>query len=243
MANAARKGDIGSAHGCFPPSPSIEGSGDVIINGQPAMRVGDAIIAHGCGKCPPHPRKAAQGSASVNINGKAAVRLGDAVDCGGSLQTGSGNVFIGDLSWAGAESLPARPKIKLYLTQTPGNQNNPYTFEPYKLYKDGSLEKEGHTDENGLIEYEYDPPWKSVLKVETEMGTYTFHPTPLAPVDTQQGMNQRLAMLGFYPEDYKGSAHNEGGKPHFEHAQTIIGTAMSGALDEAFIKTLKPIIP
>lgn len=243
MPSATRKGDIGSAHGCFPSSNSIEGSPDVIINGQPAMRVGDAFIAHGCGTCAPHSRKAAKGSASVNINGKPAIRIGDAIDCGGQAQTGSPNVFIGDLTWGGAESLPARPKIKLYLTQTPGNQNNPYTFEPFKLYKDGSLEKEGHTDENGLIEYEFDPPWKSTLKVETEMGTYTFHPTPIAPVDTEQGMEQRITMLGFYPEDYSGSAHNEGGKPHYEHVQTVQGTAMSGSLDDPFTKTMKPIIP
>ena len=37
MPSAARKGDIGSAHGCFPSSPAIEGSGGVFINGKPAM--------------------------------------------------------------------------------------------------------------------------------------------------------------------------------------------------------------
>ncbi|PZN83577.1 MAG: hypothetical protein DM484_04050, partial [Candidatus Methylumidiphilus alinenensis] len=109
--------------------------------------------------------------------------------------------------------------------------------------KDGSLDKEGHTDENGLIEYEYDPPWKSVLKVETEMGTYTFHPTPLAPVDTEQGLQQRLGMLGFHPQDDKGDAHNQGGKQHYEHAQTIQGTEISGALNDSFVKTMKPILP
>ena len=47
MPKATRKGDIGSSHGCFPPSPAIEGSGDVFINGKPAVRVGDAYAAHG----------------------------------------------------------------------------------------------------------------------------------------------------------------------------------------------------
>ena len=101
MPSAARKGDIGAAHGCFPSSPAIEGSGDVFINGKPAVRVGDAYAAHGCGKCAPHGRNAAQGSATVNINGKPAVRIGDSIHCGGNAQTGSPNVFIGDETWTG----------------------------------------------------------------------------------------------------------------------------------------------
>ena len=40
---AARLGDIGSGHSChYPPSPAVEGSPNVIINGRPAMRKGDA---------------------------------------------------------------------------------------------------------------------------------------------------------------------------------------------------------
>ncbi|EGU31332.1 PAAR domain-containing protein [Vibrio scophthalmi] len=46
MPKAARIGDIASAHGCFPSTPIIAGSGDVFINGIPAARVSDAI---GCG--------------------------------------------------------------------------------------------------------------------------------------------------------------------------------------------------
>jgi uncharacterized Zn-binding protein involved in type VI secretion len=244
MAKASRKGDIGSGHGCFTPSPSMEGSEDVFINGMPAMRVGDAFIAHGCNTCSPHNRKAAKGSASVNINGKPAVRVGDGIDCGGSLQTGSGNVFIGDLSWGGAASLPEKPKLTLFLTMTPGNYNNPYTFEKYKLYKDGSFEKEGLTDENGCVEYEYEAPWKSVLKVETRIGTFTFQPKPVAPIEDEQGMVQRLSALGFYTEDYHGiKAHNEGGKTHYEHAQTVIDAPIDGTLHAEFVKTLKPIMP
>ena len=42
MPKAARIGDIASAHGCFPPTPIIAGSGDVFISGIPAVRLGDA---------------------------------------------------------------------------------------------------------------------------------------------------------------------------------------------------------
>ncbi|GHY09153.1 putative PAAR repeat-containing protein [Vibrio cholerae] len=42
MPGAARLGDIGSEHDCFPPTPIIAGSGDVFIDGKPAVRQGDA---------------------------------------------------------------------------------------------------------------------------------------------------------------------------------------------------------
>lgn len=243
MPSAARKGDIGAAHGCFPSSPAIEGSGDVFINGKPAVRVGDAYAAHGCGKCAPHGRNAAQGSATVNINGRPAVRIGDSIHCGGNAQTGSPNVFIGDETWTGLPFDPPQPVLRLFLTQTPGNQNHPYTFEPYKLYKDGGMVQQGWTDEKGLIEYAYDPPWTYVLKVETEVGTFTFQPTPMHPVDTETGMQQRLDMLGFYPQPKHGNATNPGGKLHYEQAQTVLDGNVSGKLDAFFIQIMKPVMP
>lgn len=48
MPGAARLNDIGSRHACFPATPVVEGSKDVIINGQPAARQGDAVQLHGC---------------------------------------------------------------------------------------------------------------------------------------------------------------------------------------------------
>ncbi|OSN02506.1 S-type Pyocin [Lonsdalea britannica] len=100
MPGAARLNDIGSGHACFPATPVVEGSQDVIINGQPAARQGDAIQLHGC-PCPNmphglHPRQIAAGSSTVIINGKQAVRIGDDINCGGNIVTGSSNVIIGD---------------------------------------------------------------------------------------------------------------------------------------------------
>jgi len=95
-AKAARLGDAGSGHGCFPPTPIISGSPDIIINGRPAARVGDALVDHGCGDCPPHPRSISAGSGTVIFNGKPAARTGDAIDCGGTIIGGSGDVIIGD---------------------------------------------------------------------------------------------------------------------------------------------------
>ncbi|EGQ8119397.1 PAAR domain-containing protein [Vibrio cholerae] len=47
MPRAASLGDIGSEHDCFPPTPIITGSGDVFIDGKPAVRQGDALEPHG----------------------------------------------------------------------------------------------------------------------------------------------------------------------------------------------------
>ncbi|MGR6771241.1 type VI secretion system PAAR protein [Pectobacterium brasiliense] len=100
MPGAARLNDIGSGHDCFPETPIIEGSPDVIINGQPAARQGDTVLLHGC-PCPNaphgvHSRKIAEGSSTVIINGKPAARIGDGINCGGVIISGSGNVIIGD---------------------------------------------------------------------------------------------------------------------------------------------------
>ncbi|MEH2922776.1 PAAR domain-containing protein [Samsonia erythrinae] len=100
MPGAARLGDSCAGHGCFPATPIIAGSGDVIINGKPAARKGDAVLLHAC-PCPNmphgvHDRAISAGSGTVIINGKLAARIGDAIGCGGSVAAGSGNVIIGD---------------------------------------------------------------------------------------------------------------------------------------------------
>ncbi|RNM03111.1 PAAR domain-containing protein [Dickeya undicola] len=100
MPGAARLGDSCAGHGCFPATPVIAGSGDVIINGKPAARKGDAVLLHAC-PCPNmphgvHSRAISAGSSTVIINGKLAARIGDAIGCGGSVAAGSGDVIIGD---------------------------------------------------------------------------------------------------------------------------------------------------
>ncbi|QXO16300.1 PAAR domain-containing protein [Vibrio ostreae] len=100
MPGAARLGDTAGGHGCFPPTSIIAGSPDVLINGKPAARKGDAALLHAC-PCPYKPhglhgRAINAGSGSVSINGQPAARIGDAIDCGGSVASGSGDVIIGD---------------------------------------------------------------------------------------------------------------------------------------------------
>lgn len=72
--------------------PILEGSTDVLINGLPAARVGDAALCVGPAD------KISSGSSTVFINGKPAARMGDSCAHGGKIIIGSSNVFIGDTS-------------------------------------------------------------------------------------------------------------------------------------------------
>jgi uncharacterized Zn-binding protein involved in type VI secretion len=69
---------------------------NVLINGQPAARVGDL---HVCALAPPAgphpPTPIATGSSTVLIGGQPAARVGDATGCGATIAVGSPNVLIG----------------------------------------------------------------------------------------------------------------------------------------------------
>ncbi len=89
------------AHGCpacpHPATgPATSGSPDVMVNGLPALRVGDPGVHAAC--CGPNQWKAAKGSGTVFINDKPAHRLGDMTQhCGGvgNLIVGSPTVIVG----------------------------------------------------------------------------------------------------------------------------------------------------
>lgn len=105
MPGLARLGDQSfapaDAHGCVKcphpvQGPAVVGSPDVIVNGKPALRLGDTGVHSGC--CGPNTWTAIAGSSSVIINGRPAVRLGDATQhCGGpgNLIEGSNDVIVG----------------------------------------------------------------------------------------------------------------------------------------------------
>ena len=80
----SRIGDITTGHGCHAPSIGITASANVIINGLPAHKVGDAFSPHTCGN-DVHGDVAVQGSVKVIINGTGAMRLGDVLAPGGAL--------------------------------------------------------------------------------------------------------------------------------------------------------------
>lgn len=96
MPAVTRKGDACTGHGCWPPRPSSEGSGDVFANGIAVHRQGDAWQPHTCPAIPEtHAGALASGSATVFVNGRQIGRIGDPVNCGSSVAAGSGDVFAG----------------------------------------------------------------------------------------------------------------------------------------------------
>ncbi|MBS9781206.1 MAG: PAAR domain-containing protein [Gammaproteobacteria bacterium] len=95
MPAVARLGDADTGHSCFPPRGNSSASSNVFVNGRGAHRQGDSYPAHSCPDCPPHPGALAGGSGTVFVNGKPLGRVGDAVSCGGSVASGSSNVFAG----------------------------------------------------------------------------------------------------------------------------------------------------
>ena len=97
MPAVVRIGDMSTGHPhCYPATPAVGGSSNVLINGKGAVRVGDAWQTHGA--CPdhsPHSGTSSSGSSSVFCNGKALCRIGDSISCGDTMAEGSPNVFAG----------------------------------------------------------------------------------------------------------------------------------------------------
>lgn len=87
MPGVTRVGDMCTGHSIYLPRQSIEGSGDVFVNGKGAHRVGDMWAAH------PHVGVLSSGSSNVFVNGKALGRCGDSISCGSKVSTCSSDVF------------------------------------------------------------------------------------------------------------------------------------------------------
>jgi uncharacterized Zn-binding protein involved in type VI secretion len=89
MPAIVRLGDMCSGHGCFGPRASISASPDCLIEGIPAVRIGDMWEPHACGVCDPHDGMQASGSPKVKINGIPVARIGDSISCGSTNLSGS----------------------------------------------------------------------------------------------------------------------------------------------------------
>ena len=94
MPGIVRLGDMCTGHGWFGPRMAVMASPDVLIDGIPAVRVGDLWEAHGCGVCDPHDAVQASGSPKVLINGIPVARIGDSISCGSMNLTGSGTAIV-----------------------------------------------------------------------------------------------------------------------------------------------------
>jgi len=89
--------DASTGHGCYVPRPNTpNGSSDVIINGQGALRVTDAWPVHVCPSIPDsHGGSQSGGSSTVFVNGLALARIGDSISCGDACAAGSPDVICG----------------------------------------------------------------------------------------------------------------------------------------------------
>lgn len=96
MKPAARRGDRCTGHDDCSSRPAQRGSPDVTVNDRAQLRETDPFVRHGCPDHAPHPGKVKKGSSTVTINDLPAARAGDPIDCGSDIQTGSGDVYIGD---------------------------------------------------------------------------------------------------------------------------------------------------
>lgn len=95
--NVALVGSKGSGHGTYPARTTGQGSGNVLVNGVGIHRETDGWGSH-TNTVPPydsHSGVTSKGSGSVFANGLPVARVGDPISCGGSIVTGSGNVFAG----------------------------------------------------------------------------------------------------------------------------------------------------
>lgn len=87
--SVARLGDVDTGHDTSPPRSNVQGSENVFVNNLSIHRITDEWGPHD------HTSTLGNGSSSVFANNLNVGRVGDPVACGGSVATGSPNVFAG----------------------------------------------------------------------------------------------------------------------------------------------------
>lgn len=93
MPAIARKGDLCTGHGCWPPRPAIEGESRFTVAGQPVHLQGQAWAPHTCKTT--HAGTLASGSSRFTVGGRAVGRIGDAVSCGSKVAQGEARFLVG----------------------------------------------------------------------------------------------------------------------------------------------------
>ena len=99
--------DLSQGH-CWPPMSPIPGAGSVLIEGYPAMKVGDSYNAHPgpCGTVGPHAGVAVGGSPDVFVEGVPVHRDADEISCGDVADIGAMTVFANGAGRTGAAGGP-----------------------------------------------------------------------------------------------------------------------------------------
>lgn len=142
---AARQSDQDSCplpgHGV---NPTVSGSPNVLINGLPALRVGDKSA---CGDT------VADGMSTILVNGIPIAFLGSSTSHGGAIITGSADVLVGNqhtpAPFTPLTPMPGSFSCQLQLSASNGK---PYSCLPYRVtLEDGSIQK-GITDVSGTTQ-------------------------------------------------------------------------------------------
>lgn len=99
MPAVARKGDLSTGHGCFPPTDMKETPvSKTYFNGKLAGVVDSScqFATHSCGNVthPQDERYPSSGAEKTKIEGYYAARIGDSLNCGDAISQGSSNSFI-----------------------------------------------------------------------------------------------------------------------------------------------------
>lgn len=99
MPSVARKGDLSTGHGCFPPTAMVlTPVSKTFFNGILAgvLDTGCQFATHTCGLSthPQNTRTVNSGADKTYIEGKLAARIGDNIGCGDAIAQGSPNSFI-----------------------------------------------------------------------------------------------------------------------------------------------------
>ena len=137
-------GSVCCAHSCI--GPATSGSGDVLINGRPALRIDDQGVHSSC--CGGNTWVAVAGAPAVLINDRKAHRLNDATQhCGGAgkLVEGSPDVIIGD-GGGGAQQL-GRYDQAFYLKYD--DTGEPVANRRFRIIREDGSVIEGTTDDQG----------------------------------------------------------------------------------------------
>src|SRR5262249_11567552 len=147
-----RVGDDAKCPVCKDDGPAKEGSPDVFINNQAALRVGDPGKHGGCGG--DGTWNAEKGSRSVYINGVPAFRVGDATKHGGGdgqLVQGSQDVQIGDKGGGQASPAPHDKSLTVSATDAMGRSLAEAEVKVSCPHKDDVVQKlTGSTTVSGL---------------------------------------------------------------------------------------------
>ena len=99
MPAAARKTDMSTGHGCFPPTQMVLTPVTKTYFNDLLAGVLDSqcqFETHSCGVVthPQNERTVSSGAGKTYIEGKNAARIGDAISCGDAIAQGSANSFI-----------------------------------------------------------------------------------------------------------------------------------------------------